>query len=704
MGNEIDGQYLKDRLTDILPNEMIWLDESGRVIYANETICKHLGYSTVEITGLSIYDICSQFTEATWDHLVKRLKKGKSYINKNICITRSGKHYQINAFFQLISHQGNPVISIIGDTSYEADFYKKLMENTAIMAHVGGWELNTANNVLTTTEEMFHIFKTDDLQSLSPENIHQYFKQSDLVKERFSRLRHEATSFDDIWETTETPQRYIRAIGKPILQGHNVYKILGIYQDVSEQQYRENSLRFHKEILDSTKDFIYVFDSAGNLSYYNGAVVKKNGYSKEQLDNFNIVDIDPAVTPQWWRNHIGEIKEKGVVDFEWQLQGADGNKVPAQIKASHLVYNGKDYNCSVIRDITERKMYEKKLLEALDEIKSLKEQLEYENIYLREEIDKTVNFGNIISTSESYKKVLQQVRQVAATDTTVLITGESGTGKELLANAIHHNSNRSERPLIKVNCATLPKELIESELFGHKKGAFTGAIGHKVGKFTLADGGTIFLDEIGEMPLSLQSKLLRVLQEGEFDELGGIRTTRVNVRVIAASNRNLEKMVRENTFRSDLYYRLNVFPIHSIPLRARKEDIPLLAQHFLEKYAARTGKYFKGLSSKAIDKLLSYNFPGNIRELENLIERAVIIEEGAILKPGSWMPETSDLGITDDFKSFEQLQKDYIVKVLTYTHWRVCGKDGAASILEMNPKTLFSKMKRLGIERKISLL
>jgi len=341
--------------------------------------------------------------------------------------------------------------------------------------------------------------------------------------------------------------------------------------------------------------------------------------------------------------------------------------------------------------------------ELLNEMSVLKENLEEDNQNLREEINANVKFDNIICESESYRQVLELVTRVAVTDSTVLITGESGTGKELLAQALHLNSLRKDRALIKVNCATLPKELIESELFGHKKGAFTGAISDKLGKFSLADKGTIFLDEIGEMPLQLQSKLLRVLQEGEFDQLGANATCKVDVRIIAATNRDLEQMVKEGNFRQDLYYRLNVFPIHNIPLRDRKEDIPLLAQFFLDKYSKKVGKSFKRLSKQALDLLLDYHFPGNIRELENLIERAVIVEDGTTLKAGDWLPKHNTATLPDTFKSFVDVQRDYIINVLDYTKWRVSGPTGAAKILEMNDKTLFARMKKLGIEKQVGL-
>ena len=259
---------------------------------------------------------------------------------------------------------------------------------------------------------------------------------------------------------------------------------------------------------------------------------------------------------------------------------------------------------------------------------------------------------------------------------------------------------RKDKPLIKVNCAALPKELIESELFGHKRGAFTGAISDKIGKFEHANNGTIFLDEIGELPLAFQPNLLRVLQEGEFDRIGDNHTTKVNIRVITATNRDLEQMMNDGKFRQDLYYRLNVFPIHNIPLRDRKEDIPYLAQFFLEKYSAKSGKSFKRVSTKTINVLEKYHFPGNIRELENIIERAVILESGNTLYPGSWIPQNDTLSPSDKpFLTFEELQKQYILEVLFHTNWRVSGEKGAAKILGLKDKTLFAKMTILRIKK-----
>jgi len=352
-------------------------------------------------------------------------------------------------------------------------------------------------------------------------------------------------------------------------------------------------------------------------------------------------------------------------------------------------------------DITQQILSEKELTQALLEVEHLKNRLQEENIYLRQEIQLTHNFQYIISTNAEFKDVLGQVERVAATDATVLILGETGTGKELIARAVHNLSSRKDRSLVKVNCAALPANLIESELFGHEKGAFTGALTQKIGRFELADKGTIFLDEIGELPLDLQVKLLRVLQEGEFERLGNPKTLHVDVRVIAATNRDLEQAIVNGTFREDLYYRLNVVPIQIPPLRDRKDDIPLLVKHFIQKYSKKVGKHIETVPQKVMQILQEYHWPGNVRELENIIERAVILSHGSRLVLGDWFAEKSPDDDLSNLASLEEIERAHIQKVLTFTQWRVSGENGAAMILNMHPQTLFSRMKKLGIRRPV---
>ena len=308
-------------------------------------------------------------------------------------------------------------------------------------------------------------------------------------------------------------------------------------------------------------------------------------------------------------------------------------------------------------------------------------------------------FEQLIGRSRSLEEVLQQVELVAPTDSTVLIQGETGTGKELIARAVHNVSSRCGRPFIKLNCAAIPFALLESELFGHERGAFTGAIAQKVGRFEMADKGTLFLDEVGDIPLALQPKLLRVLQEQEFERLGGTRTQRVDVRLVAATNRDLAGMVKRNEFRSDLYYRLNVFPISLPPLRERREDIPALASHFVEIYGRRMGKRIDDISPETMSALSSHQWPGNIRELQNFIERSVILSVGPVLRP-----PLSDLRRSPAVESMgavtlEEAERDHILKTLEYTRWVVAGPYGAAARLGMKRSTLYFRMQKLGISR-----
>ena len=308
-------------------------------------------------------------------------------------------------------------------------------------------------------------------------------------------------------------------------------------------------------------------------------------------------------------------------------------------------------------------------------------------------------FEQLIGKSRTLDVVLDQVERVAPTDSTVLIQGETGTGKELIARAVHNVSSRCGRPFIKLNCAAIPDALLESELFGHERGAFTGAVAQKVGRFEMADNGTLFLDEVGDIPLALQPKLLRVLQEQEFERLGGTRTHQVDVRLVAATNRDLAGMVKRREFRDDLYYRLNVFPIQLPPLRARHEDVPLLVAHFVEIYSRRMGKQIEHIPAETMSALSSYQWPGNIRELQNFIERSVILSAGTVLRPPlaelKHSPELESVGAI----TLEDAERDHIRKTLEYTKWVVAGPNGAAARLGVKRSTLYFRMQKLGISR-----
>ena len=368
---------------------------------------------------------------------------------------------------------------------------------------------------------------------------------------------------------------------------------------------------------------------------------------------------------------------------------ADGEAFAAEATISQVDIPGEPLFAIILRDVDDRKRVEA-------EIRQLRQQSDY----LKEEIKTHHNFEEIVGDSPALRRVLRSVETVAPTSATVLILGDTGTGKELVARAIHDLSPLSDKPLVKVNCAALPAGLAESELFGHERGAFTGAVARKIGRFELADRGTIFLDEIGDLPLDMQVKLLRVLQEGEFERIGGTRTMTVNVRVIAATNRNLKQAVTDERFRSDLYYRLNVFPVTMPSLRDRKEDIPVLVSYFVDKYARRLGKRIDTIADGVLTALLAYEWPGNIRELENVIERAVILTPGAALEFGGWLMETAGTPNNETgMLTLDEAQRQHIIKTLDLTRWRVGGERGAAKLLDIKATTLASRMKKLGIER-----
>jgi formate hydrogenlyase transcriptional activator len=467
--------------------------------------------------------------------------------------------------------------------------------------------------------------------------------------------------------------------------------------DLSEDESFQLS---HVSIEKATVGILWI-DSRARVYRANESACKMLGFTMEELFGMSVPDFDMGFPMERFKTAWEMHKREGALIVESRYKAKDGRIIPVEINSYFVKFKGREYSCAFFRDITEKKQRENELKTALTKLNILQNRLKEENTYLREEIEVEHNFQEIIGQSRVLRHLLKEVTQVASTDATVLLLGETGTGKELIARAVHNLSIRKDRSLVKVNCAALPHNLIESALFGHKKGAFTGALSDNIGKFELADGGTIFLDEIGELPLELQTKLLRVLQDGEVEKLGQAGgTIKVDVRVIAATNRNLEKMIASNEFRQDLYYRLNVFPIKCPPLRDRKGDIPVLAKHFLDKYNSKIGRKVSRISKKTMDILERYYWPGNVRELENIIERALIVSPGKELTIGNWFfqdaPPPSDGG---NVSTLQDVERNHIKKVLESTSWRVSGKGGVAEKLGLKPTTLEARMKKLEILR-----
>src|SRR5262245_20800797 len=505
---------------------------------------------------------------------------------------------------------------------------------------------------------------------------------------------------------------WTRASVRPIFdaQGH-VVATRSTHVDITDRKRMEEALQLSEErlarILESAMDAIITVDATWRIELFNDAAEKvfccpadevlgrpldrflTDGF-KNALDNFLRAFARGSQTPP----------------YVWAPGGltarrADGREFVIEATISHVEVGGRILYTLILRDIDERRRSEEHL-----------RQLHLQNQYLQEEIRSVHNVDEIVGQSTVLTGALEKVRLVAGTDSSVLILGETGTGKELIARAVHAHSKRKDNPLIKGNCAALPAGLVESELFGHEKGAFTGATEKRLGRFELADGGTLFLDEIGEIPPEVQVKLLRVLQEREFERVGGSKTIRVDVRVVAATNRDLTKVVAEGKFRQDLYYRLNVFPVHLPPLRERREDIPLLVHYFVVRHAAKIGRQISRVPPEVMQRLVAYTWPGNIRELENVVERAMILSPGPDLAlepemlptvstsaPATLATELDASGSRGDSSTLEQAERNHIISALKRTRWQIEGPQGAARALNIHPSTLRSRIKKLGIRR-----
>jgi PAS domain S-box-containing protein len=523
----------------------------------------------------------------------------------------------------------------------------------------------------------------------------------------------------------------------------NISRIIEYSVDVTERRNAEDRIKNseirYRRLFEAAQDGIIILDAeTGQIMDVNPFLMEMVGYSHEEMLGKKIWELGAFKDVEASKATFRKLQQNGYVRYsDLPVETKDGRSIYVEFVSNlYLVDHKKIIQCNV-RDITELKLTsaalqktnegleqrieertaelkkavgqmereieeriqaEKSLSKALSEIRDLKDQLEAENIYLRQEIKMKHQFGNIIGKSDGIKYVLYRAEQVAPTNTTVLVLGETGTGKELIAGAVHNMSPRKDRPMITVNCAALPANLMESELFGREKGAFTGADTLQIGRFEVANGSTLCLDEIGELPLEMQAKLLRAIQHSEFERLGSSRTIKVDVRIIATTNRNLEEAVRKGWFRQDLYYRLNVFSITVPPLRQRQADIPLLVHSFIERYARKLGKQITSINKETMKILQEYPWPGNIRELESVIEKAAILSQGPVLHLTDKL-EVSLPPSTSNAKTLEETERNQIIKILSETSWRIEGRNGAADILGLHPSTLRARMHKLGIRR-----
>jgi len=584
-----------------------------------------------------------------------------------------------------------------------------------------GW--NVSSGKLFWSDETFRIVGLDPLTKLTVQEVLQRVHPEDvvMVQQSLERATRDSTDldFEHRFLMPDGSIKYVHVIAHAIKDDKDTVEYVGAVTDVTSTKIAEEKIRQDerelRQIIEAIPQLISVLTPDGRLLYANERVLEYTGYTQEEATavDFRARIIHPEDIERLTEERTQALSRGIPFEFEQRVLRHDENYRWFLGRFNPL----RDERGNVLRwyvtaiDIHDRKEAEEKVRK--------------ENIALREEIDKTSMFEEIVGTSPALQTVLSRVSKVAPTDSTVLIQGETGTGKELIARAIHKRSDRAARAFVSVNCAAIPSSLIASELFGHEKGSFTGALQRRLGRFELADGGTIFLDEIGELPTEIQITLLRVLQERVFERVGSNQPIHADVRVITATNRNLQAAVEAGTFRIDLFYRLNVVPLEMPPLRARKEDIPLLMEYFIDRYASKAGKKIRNVDKKTLELFQSYSWPGNVRELQNVIERSLIFcDTDTFLVDERWIPHdtmsspstdqvtiappkrtpeekviTSELDDILDTLQLEDLERQNIIKALNRCDWRISGKNGAAMLLGIPPTTLSSQMKALKIKR-----
>jgi len=703
-----------------MPIPAFWVNEKAKIVHVNQAACKQLEYSFDELTEKGIRDISLNFQPFQWNELFMLIAEKTYYQFESRHISKSGKIIPVEVSASFIEVNGKKFILGFAYEISERMLNEYLSRENSLMLEAFFSYIDDALGVLDTQHNILHY-------NQAAKNLLKLSDDLYIGKKCYEILGYNSVCEDcpskKVFETSKPVKTEKKVPGTdlwleihsfPIFNQENVVvKVVEHMRDISERKKTEKRLyeiigelkaseqeqRLSHFVIDNVGHAIFMINENGDFVRTNAFATKLWGYSMEELKSLNVLQINQTINKKEWKQVWNNLKQNKSLHFESIHTHKNGEKINVEINSNYFVFEGKEFSVGFAHDITQRKKSERKLKEALNEIQHLKQKLEAENIYLQDEIKLEHNFEEIVTQNNRLKMILRDVEKVASTDSTVLILGETGTGKELIARAIHNISKRKNHPLVKVNCASLPSNLIESELFGYEKGAFTGALTRKIGRFELADNGTLFLDEIGELPVELQPKLLRVLQDGEFERLGSTKTIKVNVRLIAATNRKLADEVQKGNFRADLYYRINVFPVLLPPLRERKEDIPLLTNHFIYKYSAKIGKNISSISHKTIAKFQLYDWPGNIRELENVIERAMITSIGNELEYQGDIISLNNFSAYENDLSLSSYEKEYILKILRTTDFRIRGEKGAAKILGLKPTTLEARIKKLGIKK-----
>jgi PAS domain S-box-containing protein len=709
-------QTLFAQLFQFSPDAIIVTDSAGRITEVNSQAEDLFGYKRVELVGQPVEVLIPERFRAV--HPNHRATYGSHPLPRPMGIglelfgrRKNGTEFPVDIMLSPVeTSDGRVVVSVVRNITdrkraqeeleRSEQLFRSLVDGVKDYAifmldpegRVSSWNQGAERIKGYAADEIigkdFSIFYAkEDVEAGKPERLLKIAAEDSQVEDEGWRLRKDGSCFWANVLVTAIRDRDGKLAG-----------FAKVTRDFTERREFEEALRISenrfRSLFEFSPDAIILTDASGRIAEVNGQVEKFFGYQRGELLGQSIETLVPARfrhSHPGHRDRYARNPQTRPMGIGLELSGLrkDGGEFPVDIMLTPIEADGK-FVLSVIRDLTEKKRAEEAL--------ARKEQ---EKQYLEEELELEHSFEDIIGDSPGLRRVLKQVETVAATDSTVLVLGETGTGKDLVARAIHQLSPRHERTFVKLNCAAIPTGLLESELFGHEKGAFTGAISQKIGRLELAHQGTLFLDEVGDLPPELQPKLLRALQEKEFERLGGTRTIPVNVRLIAATNRNLEKMVEDRQFRSDLYYRLRVFPITIPPLRERRGDIPLLVRYFVTKHARQMNRRIETIPPEVMKALSKWKWPGNIRELENFIERAVILTRGPILQVPLAELETVDAvaDLAPEDSTLETNEREHIVRVLRETGGVIAGPEGAAARLGLKRTTLNSKLKKLGIRR-----
>lgn len=700
MTNSRDRLSIHLGAAEIMQHGVIFLDREANVLFVNHHFAKGLGYGHGEFQPKTFFQVNPHFNLMGWRKLWDELLEAGQVSIEAEHITADGNTVPAKLRGVLLEIDGEKFCQAIveGDlTESQEDLFlaRFCLDNVKEMITWVSPEgrifyANKAvREVLGYSAQELDGMKLTDMEPGLTDEAWQREWETVKAKGYFTREAIRRTKTGEEFPV-ELSLHYMNYNGRE-------YK-MAFVRDIRKRKELEEEIELSFATLRNAPNMVIWLTEEGSFRFFNDTFERLTGYSRTEIEQMTILDFFPDHDLKRFRQRWEAMRTEKPAPVELNIVCKDGIRILVESNARLVNLHGKEFVINVLRDITQHRQQELELNRRVKEIETLQVKLTKENILLKEEIQVEQGFNNIISRSPSYKPILRQIGQVAGTSATVLILGETGTGKELLAKAIHTISERSDQPMVKINCGALPENLIESELFGHEKGAFTGAFARKVGRFEMAHRGTIFLDEIGELPLDLQAKLLRVLQEGEFERVGGSETLKVDVRVIAATNRNLEEMVEKGKFREDLFYRLNVFPIVNIPLRDRKEDIRPLVRHFIDKYNQKLGRNIEEIPEPVLRELEAYEYPGNVRELENLIERAVILSPGKKLA-SNFQFKTTKAGRKMAFKTMEELQKEHILEALRRTKGKVTGPGGAAELLDMHDKTLYSRMMKFEIKR-----